>query len=322
MTTKKTPAEIKQLVLEGADDNQEMTVSPAAFVASSTADDYAMAMADGWQELSSSSLSTFSSISFQCTGLSEKGAQALGAAMPHCNFVGTRWDLRFNRISPGGGIEAIARGCASLTPNGVPPSLQVLLLQGNPLGSLAVKAFADHVPLSLVELDLSDTGIDNDGASYIGELLRNTQTLRILDLGYNDISDTVVIGAGLATCPLHKVHLTGNEITDDGVPSLARAILHNRQLIELSLSGNAITDVGGHQLLTALAHNGSMVSFDAEDGVLPDNMSEELQHDLQAFCQNVQQRRQLRAQRLSLVLLDFSGPGKVCGSCTKVKSVM
>ena len=83
----------------------------------------------------------------------------------------------------------------------------------------------------LVLLNLSgNRAIGNEGAEFISQGLRNTETLNTLDL---------------SSC----------DIRDEGCIHLADAILHNISLVYLSLHGNAISDGGVDSLSTALEKN-------------------------------------------------------------------
>ena len=50
------------------------------------------------------------------------------------------------------------------------------------------------------ELDLSDTGIGNEGAVLLGEVLEVNSTLTMLDLGSNGIGDEGCVAIGSPGC--------------------------------------------------------------------------------------------------------------------------
>jgi len=113
-------------------------------------------------------------------------------------------------------------------------SLETLILANNDLGSacaLDLAAALSSPTCSLVRLDLSNTGIDAEGAGMIGEFLKDNTALRSLKLNDNNCGE--------------------------GAPAIAE---HATGLRVLSLRNTGLTDVVAKKLVSALAvSRGSMM---------------------------------------------------------------
>lgn len=107
-------------------------------------------------------------------------------------------------------------------------------------------------------LKLGGFNLGNSSARIIGHLLRLNRTLKIVDLGFNRISDKgiVEIARGLeSNCTLESLYLSGNEITKEGAKMIAKALKRNRSLRRLYLSGNEIGPEGAIALAEMLETN-------------------------------------------------------------------
>lgn len=118
----------------------------------------------------------------------------------------------------------------------------------------------------LRELYLCDNRLQVQDSLLINQLIRTCgQFLFLLDLRSNSIGDT---GASHLASQfsqydehhthensLHKISLQANQLTQQGVGFLAKALLHNRTLRSLNLSDNNITNEGLFLLRDALLTN-------------------------------------------------------------------
>ena len=163
-------------------------------------------------------------LNFICCGISEKGGKAIGDA------------LMVNR------------------------SLQVLDLPRNPI-STAVVHIAESLKCnhSLLEINLTNCDISEEGADVLGSSLKENNSLQTLILRGNNLSDGG--GAHLAgglrhnTC-LKRLYILRCGLGDHGVKSLGSALEVNNSLEELDLSGNdAVTGVGLMALGESLKRN-------------------------------------------------------------------
>lgn len=176
----------------------------------------------------------------------------------------------------------------------------VLQLSRNNFQAVGATKIAQCIPdLNIVELDLSNNDIKDEGAKAIAMALVNVKTvLRVVKLGFNNITKDgcfALVGALLQNplnhvnelnlryncvgvegaravsvllanpnnCShLHTVDLTGNKILDSGLCYLSNAIGVNKTLKNLILWGNEITDAGMGPLCENLKKNSSLRVLD------------------------------------------------------------
>ena len=211
----------------------------------------------------------------QALGLSrnkigDDGVKALAAskALAHLIYL----DLSDNRIG-NDGVRALAAGAIRSS-----ASLEHLDLGGNLIGDDGADALAIGAPPSLKILILCDNRIGSDGVKVLaehGELAR----LEMLDLRRNQI-DNVGVAALASACAsgalarLTHLFLNGNRIGDNGVKALASACASGalESLKQLSLGYNHIGDDGVAALSSACA-SGALASL---ENLWVDNPSAEL----------------------------------------------
>ncbi|KAA8580507.1 hypothetical protein FQN60_013465, partial [Etheostoma spectabile] len=111
---------------------------------------------------------------------------------------------------------------------------------------------------SLVELHLGKMGmtdtrmegngnrVTRDGVHLLAELLKQNQTLEIIDLSSNRIEDE---GAGYLSeaiawpgCALRELSVSSNNIRSEGLLSLARALTVNTSLNHIYIWGNHLEE--------------------------------------------------------------------------------
>ena len=133
-------------------------------------------------------------------------------------------------------------------------------------GAVALSQVLHHNS-TMQELDLSDNSISDAGAVALAQALHNS-TMQKLDLSHNSISDdgAVALAQALHNSTMQKLDLSDNSISDDGAVALAQAL----PMHKLDLSNNSISDVGAVALAQAL-HNSTMQKLDLSDNSISDD---------------------------------------------------
>ena len=108
--------------------------------------------------------------------------------------------------------------------------------------------------------------MQDDNAIGLLQILCRNNCIEKLSLGFNLITDAAM---GAAYClltvnaSLISLGLHSNQITDNGVKVLAKALKKNETLKCFNLSHNSgITDIGVEELCEALKYNHSLETFD------------------------------------------------------------
>lgn len=126
----------------------------------------------------------------------------------------------------------------------------------------------DRYP-GLVHLDLSDTGVGDDGAAAIADAMKTNGALSDLDLSRNGLTSagaSSIANALEINCTLRCVRLGGNSaIRDDGASNVAFALFRNEVLERLDCDGCGIGSVGASCLAIALQKNYALRRLDLED---------------------------------------------------------
>ena len=134
--------------------------------------------------------------------------------------------------------------------------LHVLILHDNNLGDQGIRSLATALSLSksnLNVLGLESTGITDQGAAYLAEMLTSNTTLTSLGLGENDIGDR---GAQLLANALdqknntlQELYLVKNKrISDSCVDAFVTMLGHNRTLNRLWIDGCSLSAKGNDKL--------------------------------------------------------------------------
>jgi Ran GTPase-activating protein (RanGAP) involved in mRNA processing and transport len=149
-------------------------------------------------------------------------------------------------------------------------------MQGNVLTAVGAAALATALDYNktLVELDLTNNAIGDNGSIALADTLQNNRNhLEVLILGNNGIAS---IGAqALATALHHNVFLvhldiSSNNLEDIGTTAIASALRYNTKLKKLNLRRCQITSSGAKELANALYYNTTLVQFDLSDNSITD----------------------------------------------------
>ena len=131
--------------------------------------------------------------------------------------------------------------------------LASLYFGGNQLGDDGARCLARSVnQCKLIVLGLSENGLTDVGAGYLGEMLKTNHQLTVLGLEDNDIGDA-------------------------GVEQLAKGLEENRRLVRLLLARNKrITDSSVQALIDLLKNNQSLERIDLRGCFLSDTAKAQL----------------------------------------------
>ncbi|KAL7983154.1 hypothetical protein Chor_000016, partial [Crotalus horridus] len=111
---------------------------------------------------------------------------------------------------------------------------------------------------SIVKLNLSDNGLDGDGAVAMAEMLKENCYISELDLSENKVGvkGTAALSTVLQENPiLVSLKLSGNELNDRAAKYLADALVTNQKVEHLDLSHNRLGEPAGEALGVAMAEN-------------------------------------------------------------------
>mmetsp|Transcript_3937 Transcript_3937/g.4537 ORF Transcript_3937/g.4537 Transcript_3937/m.4537 type:complete len:971 (-) Transcript_3937:1477-4389(-) len=120
----------------------------------------------------------------------------------------------------------------------------------------------------VVELNLSDSGLGDDGLACIAEALRGNESLvQLILCGSDSITPAGIVILG--ECITHNRALTNLNldfvaVEDSGAHALASALKVNTCLNCLSLSNSDITDIGARSLSSALEVNSTLTHLNLE----------------------------------------------------------
>ncbi|CAF3765315.1 unnamed protein product [Rotaria magnacalcarata] len=194
---------------------------------------------------------------------------------------------------------------------------------GNRIGDRGTQYLADALQMNktLVVLNLAYNQVGNDGARYLAKLLQNNTTLAKLILrnqreGYSieDVGAYYLADALKQNQTLTLLDLAGNKIGDTGAKYFADALEKNQTLTILDLESNLIQDDGMKYLLDAVKNNKTLTTLDlshnqlSNDGarylfeVLKDNKTLEnlkLEGNIGNFCTVVSATIQIRNEKTS-----------------------
>jgi len=123
------------------------------------------------------------------------------------------------------------------------PGLLNLNLSENEIDDEGAKAIGRALSscLLLEYVDLSSNGIGDEGVRAIARALSHCPGLKVLQLGGNEIGDggAVAIAQGLSNCPLLKeLHLSHNHIGDEGARAIAQDVIKGSLTLEVIDIGN------------------------------------------------------------------------------------
>ncbi|XP_072132691.1 uncharacterized protein [Mobula birostris] len=181
------------------------------------------------------------------------------AENPVCTDKKSRTVCRIPRAKEG---DLPGRSDKLLARDGMDPVVignMELDMRDKKLGVAGVKRLSEALKEShcqIQRLNLWNVGLTDSGAEDLASALRTNRSVTELDLGCNDLGDSVVklVSAALRDpeSKLQKLDLTRVELTDSGAEDLAFALSTNRSLRELDLSKNTLGDSGVKFLSEAL----------------------------------------------------------------------
>ncbi|CAI9609553.1 unnamed protein product, partial [Staurois parvus] len=134
-------------------------------------------------------------------------------------------------------------------------TLRTLDLSGNNLeGPHFSDLMAALTTSRIEELELGDNQLTDSSCPHLASLIRNNQTLRTLNLSWNNLegphfSDLM---AALTTSRIEELDLHITHLTDSSCPHLASGIRNNQTLRTLNLSGNNLEGPHFGDLMAAL----------------------------------------------------------------------
>ena len=120
---------------------------------------------------------------------------------------------------------------------------------------------------TLKKLDLSFSKINGKEAQIIGKAIKMNQSLQILNLDFNRISNGVafISDALKSNNSLQILRISGNNIISEGATKIADAIKMNKTLQELYIRGNNISYDGAAAISDALKSNNSLQILDISE---------------------------------------------------------
>jgi Ran GTPase-activating protein (RanGAP) involved in mRNA processing and transport len=135
-------------------------------------------------------------------------------------------------------------------------TLEVLYFTDNRFGDMGAKSLTQTLSLNnskIVILDVQDTGITDEGASYLAEMLKTNKKLRSLLLSYNEISDRGV--QHLANVITHhnttlvQLFVGRHKLVSDlSVDTLVEMLKHNQTLEYLKITECNLSEKGKERL--------------------------------------------------------------------------
>jgi NLR family CARD domain-containing protein 3 len=204
--------------------------------------------------------------------LSDEGVEHLAAGLQG-NKTLQVLDLRSNDIGPEGALAI-----SSVLPQA--RSLKRMCLGMNEIGDGGASALAQWLKddgCSLEVLDLSENGIEEDGASALATMLLTNKRLRDLNLAFNRVGSngaSFIAHALEHNDTLHRLSLRRNNIDNLGAAIFASKLPTMRGLKELVIINNPINQTGSTDLLNGLRRNMEIVYLQVGDSKSPHILKE------------------------------------------------
>jgi len=177
------------------------------------------------------------------------GCTALGQVLKHPQSKLKDLCLPYCKLDDNG-LGAL---CDGLLGNSTMKSLR---LKGNTqitsTGWRALSAVLHYPKCKLIELDLRNTEISDEGSNILGSALSGSSSIRVLDLSYNNSISSPgwqTLLNQLSQLPMEKLHLNGNKIDDDGIAALANISTVNS--LEL-VWNSSVTSTGWRSFFSSL----------------------------------------------------------------------
>ena len=116
---------------------------------------------------------------------------------------------------------------------------------------------------TLTSFNISYNEIKDAGAKALAMSLEKNQTLKYLDLSFTGIKNEGV-EAVITKAALKSLFLSSNEIGDEGVKALVKALETNKTLTTLDLRNNKIKDAGAKALAMSLKYNTTLTTLNLD----------------------------------------------------------
>ena len=110
-------------------------------------------------------------------------------------------------------------------------------------------------------LHLRNISIGKLHAGAISWTIKQSKTLRELVLSSCEIDDNVMDRIGLALGSLETLDLSGNQVGDKGVASIAQGLLTNTTLRKIDLSGNENITNHGQAMIANMLHTNKTLQY-------------------------------------------------------------
>ena len=141
-------------------------------------------------------------------------------------------------------------------------------MHANPLADkgvqVIIEAILENPSPSLMNLDLGDCGLTQDGAEHIARLIENNNSITILTISGNSIQleGWQKISKALSSnTSIENLSLDFNKIGDAEAIVIAEGLQRCKSLRSVDLEGNKIGDNGGRRLFEAVKLNKSIVDL-------------------------------------------------------------
>ena len=168
---------------------------------------------------------------------------------------------------------------------------------------------------ALTNLIVSNCKITDEQLQILTEAIKVNKTLQYLDFSLGNISDKGVIF--ISNClndMLCALDLACNQITDNGVETLTKAISTKTSLQKLDLSSNMISDEGILFLCDFLNHNESLNELNLSGNTISNK-------GIQKLNEAIQDNNKLELLNVSKNLISFEGVMGLLEACTKSRTL-
>ena len=139
-------------------------------------------------------------------------------------------------------------------------TIRILYMEGIGLKALEASTISDAM-CCLEELYIRDNNLGDDGAEMISSGIKQTNSLKVLDIGYNKITVTgsIQIANSLRhNTSIELLDIMGNAVDQDGARAFAKTIADNRSIKELNFAKCKISEAGAKSIANSLAFNASL----------------------------------------------------------------
>jgi len=190
--------------------------------------------------------------------LGSKGCEALGEVLRHAKSILKDLRLPYCKLDD----QGLGVLCDGLVGNS---TLKKLDLSGNnkitSVGWRALSTVIQHPNCKLVNLDLNNTGITDEGSNTLGTALSGLSSLKVLDLSMNHSISSAGwqrLSTQLSQISVRCLHLRSNNINDDCVVVLGS--IGTLQSIDMSFNVG-ITPIGWRSFFNSLQTRGTLVKL-------------------------------------------------------------